>query len=59
MGEERVVGCFMCTNAHTDPELTSNDDLMCWGNINHVTMIFCAKENAVRAWNRRVPYGKN
>lgn len=27
MAEEKAVGCFMCTNAHTDPELTSNDDL--------------------------------
>lgn len=36
-----------------------NDDPMCWGNINHVAMVFCTKENAVRAWNRRVPYGKN
>ena len=27
MAEEKAVGCFMCTNAHTDPDLTSNDDL--------------------------------
>ena len=25
MAEEKAVGCFMCTNAHTNPELTSND----------------------------------
>lgn len=30
-----------------------NDDLMCWGNINHVTMVFCTRENAAKAWNRR------
>lgn len=35
-----------------------NDDQMCMGNINHVTMVFCTKESAVKAWNRRVPYGK-
>lgn len=30
-----------------------NDDLMCWGNINHVTMVFCTKESAAKAWNKR------
>jgi hypothetical protein len=34
-----VVGCF--------------GDLMCMGNINHVTMIFSTEEEAVKTWNRR------
>lgn len=27
MPEEKSVGCFMCTNAHTDPDLNSDNDL--------------------------------
>lgn len=34
-----------------------NDDFMCMGNINHMAMVFCTKETAAAAWNRRP--GKN
>ena len=28
-------------------------DYMCFGNVNHVTMIFVDKQSAADAWNRR------
>lgn len=36
-----------------------DDELMCWGNINHIAMVFCTKENAQKAWNRRYDNGSN
>ena len=29
------------------------DTEMCYGNINHMTMVFYSKENAIKTWNRR------
>lgn len=36
-----IVGCF--------------DDDLCFGNINHMTMIFVTQERAEETWNRRTP----
>lgn len=69
LGTEKIDGlhrCPFCGGKATVMQIPNsdlwavgcNDDQMCMGNINHVTMVFCTKENAVRAWNRRVPYGK-
>lgn len=30
-----------------------DDDMLCYGNINHFTMIFVCAESAAEAWNRR------
>ena len=51
-GGEAEVGL---TNQHDKLFVVGCNTPMCYGNINHFTMVFVSKETAIDTWNRRTP----
>ena len=43
------------TNQHDKLFVVGCNTPMCYGNINHFTMVFVSKENAINTWNTRTP----
>lgn len=52
MGGEAEVGY---TNQHDKLFVVGCNTPMCYGNINHFTMVFVSKESAIDTWNTRTP----
>ena len=51
-GGEAEVGY---TNQHDKLFVVGCNTPMCYGNINHFTMVFVSKESAINTWNTRTP----
>lgn len=51
-GGEAEVGL---TNQHDKLFVVGCNTPMCYGNINHFTMVFVSKESALNTWNTRAP----
>ena len=51
-GGEAEVGL---TNQHDKLLIVGCNTPMCYGNINHFTMVFVSKESAINTWNTRKP----
>ena len=51
-GGEAEVGL---TNQHDKLFIVGCNTPMCYGNINHFTMVFVSKESAINTWNTRTP----
>ena len=43
------------TNQHDKMFVVGCNTPMCYGNINHFTMVFVSKESAINTWNTRKP----
>lgn len=43
------------TNQHNKLFVVGCNTPMCYGNINHFTMVFVSKESAINTWNTRTP----